>query len=70
MAKVKSFHSSFGMSLDIKGTWHKFQCGIEVEVEEGDDLAKVKEMAHNTVQVEVEKQINAAIAAYNDTTAK
>jgi hypothetical protein len=70
MAKVKSFHSSCGISLDIKGTWHKFQCGIEVEIEEGDDLAKVKEMAHNTVQVEVEKQIQGAIDAMADTTAK
>lgn len=66
MAKVKSFHSSFGMSLDINNVWHKFSCGIEIEVEEGDDIAKIKEMAHNTVHLEVEKQIQEALGSYSD----
>lgn len=66
MAKVKTFHSSFGVSLDIKGIWHKFQAGIEIELEEGDNFEEVKQKAHNTVQVEVEKQIQKAIEAFND----
>lgn len=67
MAKVKTFTSNYGMSLEIKEIWYKFQAGIEVEVEEGDDLEKVKKMAHNTVQVEVEKQLQAVVDAMNDT---
>lgn len=70
MAKVKSFGSSFGMSLDIRGVWHKFQSTIEIEIEDGDDIAKVKEMAHATVQLEVEKQVQEAIDAFNDTPAQ
>lgn len=66
MAKVTKFSSVFGMSLEIKGIWHKFQCGIEIEPEEGDDLEKIKEKAHNTVQLEVEKQLQAAIDAMSD----
>lgn len=66
MAKVKTFHSSFGMSLDIRGVWHKFQAGIEIELEDDDDIAKVKEMAHNTVQLEVQNQLQQALDAIND----
>lgn len=67
MARVKTFSSSCGVSMDIKGTWHKFSCGIEIELDEGDDVAKVKQMAHDTVAIEVEKQIQATLDAYNDT---
>ncbi len=66
--KVVKFGSSFGMSLDIRGTWHKFQSSIEIEIEDGDDFEKAKRMAHNTVQLEVEKQIQEAIDAFNDKT--
>lgn len=66
MAKVKTFSSSFGMSLEIHGVWHKFNTAIEVELEDHDDIDKVKRMAHDTVQLEVEKQINAAIEAMSD----
>lgn len=63
MAKVTSFGSTFGMSLEIKGVWHKFQSSITIEPEEGDDMEEVKKKAHNTVQLEVEKQFNEALEA-------
>lgn len=66
MAKVTKFTSSFGMSLDIQNVWHKFHCGIEIEIEEGDNIEEVKKKAHNTVHLEVEKQIQKAIDAYSD----
>lgn len=69
MAKVKTFQSSFGMSLEIKGVWHKFGSAIEVEIEEQDDFDKVKRMAHDTVQLEVEKQIHSAMDAMSDSPA-
>jgi DNA/RNA endonuclease YhcR with UshA esterase domain len=66
MAKVTRFSSVFGMSLEIKGVWHKFQCGIEIEPEEGDDLEKIKEKAHNTVVLEVEKQFQKALESMGE----
>lgn len=66
MAKVTSFSSTFGMSMEIKEVWYKASASITVDIEEGDDVAKVKEMAHNTVNVEVEKQIRAVVDSLND----
>lgn len=57
MAKVKSFKAEFGTSVEIRGTWYKFNSGIELEVEPNDDVAEVKERAWNTVIHEVDKQI-------------
>lgn len=61
MAKVKEVTASYGASAEINGVWHKFQFGITVEIEDGDDTNKVKEMCWNTCQVEVEKQFNEVI---------
>ena len=57
MPKVVSFKASTGISMELKGTWYKFSAGIEVELEPEDDTNKVKEMAWNTVHLEIEKQI-------------
>jgi hypothetical protein len=57
MAKLKSFRAEAGISLDIKGTWYKFYCGVELEMEEGDNSAEVKQKAWNTVHQELEKQV-------------
>lgn len=57
MAKVKSFKAEFGSSIEIRGTWYKFNSAIELELEPGDDTEQVKEKAWNTVVHEVEKQV-------------
>lgn len=57
MARMKSFKAEYGASAEIQGIWHKFYAGVEIELSEGDDTAKVKEMAWNTVHHEVEKQV-------------
>jgi|GEM_PF-6229916 hypothetical protein len=55
--RVTKFSASFGTSAEIRGTWYKFNSGIEVEFTEGDDIQKGREKAWNTVIHEVEKQI-------------
>lgn len=57
MAKVKELSASCGVSAEINGVWHKFNFGITVEVEKGDNTSKIKEMLWDTCYVEVEKQI-------------
>lgn len=57
MAKVKIFKAESGISAEVNGTWFKTYCGIELEIQEGDDLKKVKEMAWNTVHQENDKQL-------------
>jgi hypothetical protein len=57
MAKAKSFKAEYGTSVEIKGTWHKLSCSLEVEFEEGDNPAEVRERVWNTVYSEIEKQI-------------
>lgn len=57
MAKVKSFGAIYGLSFEVDGAWHKFSSSIEVELCEGDDTDKVKEMAWNTVVEEVGKKV-------------
>lgn len=57
MAKVKTFGTSYGLTLEHKGIYHKFNSMIEVELEEADDTEKVKEVAWNTVKEEVAKQV-------------
>jgi hypothetical protein len=65
MAKVSHFSSKFGMSLEIKDVWYKFESAITIEVDEGDNLEEVKKKAHNTVQVEVENQLQAVVDSLN-----
>lgn len=57
MTKIKAFRVEYGSSVEIRGVWHKLHCAIEVEPDEGEDPATVKEAAWNTVFNEVEKQI-------------
>lgn len=57
MAKLKTFKAEAGISLELQGTWYKFHCGVEIEIEPNDDPNKVKEMAWNTVSRELEKQV-------------
>lgn len=62
MAKVKSFKAEYGCSFEFQNTWHKFYAGIEIEMEENDDTEKVKKMAWNTVENEVEKKIKEVLS--------
>lgn len=55
--KVKSFKAESGVSVEINKQWYKFYSGIEVTVEDGDDVAEVKRKAWNTVNTEIEKQV-------------
>ena len=57
MARVSSIRTEYGVSAEIKGSWHKFYVGVEVVVDENDDLEKVKKRAWNTCYAEIEKQI-------------
>ena len=57
MAKVKTFKAEYGMSIEIRGVWHKFGCSVEVEAEPDDDPVKLKEKTWNTVLLEIEKQV-------------
>lgn len=66
MAKVTKFESRYGISLELNEVWYKFQAGIEIELEDGDNIPEVKKKAHDTVQLEVEKQLQATIDALND----
>ena len=61
MAKVKTFAAEYGMSIEIRGVWHKFSCKIEAETEPGDDLINLKEKTWNTVLMEIEKQVKAVL---------
>jgi hypothetical protein len=63
MAKLKSFKVEYGSSVEIKGTWHKFNCGVELEIEDGDDTDAVKKRAWNTVYNEIEKQVSELLNA-------
>lgn len=59
MAKVTKISVSRGVSFQ-KGQydpWYKMQCGIELDIEDGDDIEAVKKKAWNTVDVEIEKQL-------------
>lgn len=57
MAKVSKIEASYGTSAEIKGMWHKFQFSMEIELAEDDNLEENKEKLWNTVQFEVEKQV-------------
>lgn len=57
MAKVKSFRAEYGTSIEINGIWHRLGCIIEIEPDESDDIAEIKEKAWKTVFTEVEEQI-------------
>ena len=57
MAKIKTFRAEYGTSVEVKGTWHKLNCAVEIEIEAADNFAEVKEKAWNTVYAELEKQL-------------
>lgn len=63
MPKVKAIKAEYGASVEIKGVWHKFNFGIELELSENDDSDIVKEKAWNTCEVEIEKQIQQIISS-------
>jgi len=62
MASIKSIKAEYGASVEYKGVWHKFNFGIELELEKGEDSAKIKEKAWNTCEQEIEKQIQQIIS--------
>lgn len=61
MPKVKSFKAESGVSLELKGVWYKFYAGIELEIEPDDNVAEVKRKAWNTVNDEIEKQVQEVV---------
>ena len=58
MAKVKSFKAGRGVTIEKNGVYHKFNCEIEIEIEENDNTQEIKNRAWNTVDTELEKQIS------------
>jgi len=66
MAKVKAFRAGYGTSFQTggqNGPWHKVTCEIEIEIEGNDNVEDVKRKAWNTVEAEVEKQVDEIIGA-------
>jgi hypothetical protein len=61
MSKVSKVEATYGTSAEIKGMWHKFSFSMEVELATDDDLQEVREKLWNTVQIEVEKQVEELI---------
>lgn len=58
---MKSFKVSFGMTAVIRDVYHKFNCEVEIELEEGDNPEEVKKKAWNTVISEIERKVQEAI---------
>ncbi|MFW6311216.1 MAG: hypothetical protein ACOC1K_03165 [Nanoarchaeota archaeon] len=65
MARVKSFTAGRGVTIEHRGIYHKFNCSIEIEIEEGDDTTDIKEKAWNTVDKELEKKIDEVLSEEN-----
>ena len=61
MAKVTKIEATYGTSAEIKGMWHKFSFSMEVELADDDNLDENREKLWNTVQLEVEKQVEELI---------
>jgi hypothetical protein len=57
MAKPKSFKAEYGASVEVRGAWHKLSCSLEVDYEDGDNAAEVRERVWNTVYNEIERQL-------------
>jgi hypothetical protein len=57
MAKVISFRAEYGTSVEVRGTWHKLYCAIEIQPDEGESVSDIKDKAWNTVFSEIESQI-------------
>lgn len=63
MAKLTKISVTRGVSFQ-KGQyepWYKIQCGIELELDENDNADEVKRKAWNTVDLEIEKQLQEII---------
>ena len=58
MARVKQFKAGLGLSIEINGVWHKFNCEVDVEPDENDDMEQVKSRAWDTVSDQIYKQID------------
>jgi len=58
MAKLKEFSCGIGISVEKSGgVWWKINSSVTIELENGDDSKKVKEMAWATVEDEVQKKM-------------
>jgi len=58
MAEVKTVEISRGVTIEKNGVYHKFNCGLEIELSEGDDPQKCREKGWNTVERELERKID------------
>lgn len=63
MAKITSVKAEYGVSMEIRGVWHKVLFAMEVQPEKADNVDDVKKKLWNTVEIEIEKQINEIIEA-------
>lgn len=61
MAKVKSFRAESGVTFEHSGVYYKLYSAIEIELDEQDDTEEVKKKAWNTVNSEIEKQVDEII---------
>lgn len=60
MAKVTNFHVMRGVTLEYQGHWLKFECGIDIAPDAGDDMKAIKKRAWDTVEQELERELLAA----------
>jgi len=70
MATVVEFKSEIGVSVEIEGTWYKFNCGLVVKPDKGDNMEEVKKKAWNTVESEISKQVKEQLAALKEAAKK
>lgn len=64
MAKLRSFKAGMAVTLEFQGMWRRFECTVEVEPDEGEDTALVKERAWRTVDYELEQRVREAQVSF------
>lgn len=57
MARLRMFRAGHGLSVEVKGVWHRIDCAVEIELEEGDSSDAIKRKAWETVDREIEKRL-------------
>jgi len=61
MAKLKEFKAEYGLSVQIKDQWHRLSCAVTIEIEPGDNSVDIKRKAWETVDQEIDNQVNAIL---------
>lgn len=57
MAKLKEFQVGYSLSVELKKSWHKFNCSITLELDEGEKSSDVNKHAWTLVEDEIANQL-------------